>query len=448
MKKVIIFLAVLVPALLLATYLDYRSTSEIAQNSGSPPNTSLLQNTSTTVKLKTGHTFSLTHPNSFSVTVAAEGYKRLRFMAMSPDNRLFVGEMFNANDSRLGHVYIFDNFDAHSKKFTGVHTYLSNLRNPHSIAFYTDKQNKTWLYIALTDKLIRYPYTHGDNAPTTKPQTVATFPAYGQTVKQGGWHLTRTIVVHNDKLYVSVGSSCNSCEEKANEPSRGSILVMNPDGSDQTVFASGLRNAVGLTFVDNALIATNNNADHLGNDRPADTLYEIVEGKNYGWPYCYEVTKKIFPDLSQPWKKNFDCRTVPLADVELPPHSAPLGVAYFDNHLFVALHGSGDAKLQVGYKIITTDARGNQTDFLTGFQQGETVLGRPTGILVNDTKSFFVTDDFNGTIYYVEKKIIFTSAAARRLFCTAIIDKLAEFLYTPPLSPKHTEVTHGRRHGT
>ncbi len=358
----------------------------------------------TTLTLKNGRTLSLAHPDDYSLSVAAEGYKRLRFMAKSPDNRLFAGEMFNANDSTQGNVYIFDAFNAQTKKLTGVHTYLSNLRNPHSLAFYTDTNNTTWLYIALTDKLVRYAYTPGDNAPKSKPETIATFPAYGQTVKQGGWHLTRTIVVHNDKLYVSVGSSCNSCEEKESEPSRASILVMNPDGSDNHVFATGLRNAVGLTFVGDALLATNNNADHLGDDRPADTVYEVLEGKNYGWPYCYEFNKKIEADTSQKWTKNFDCTTVPLADVELPPHSAPLGITYAGKQLLIALHGSGNKKLQTGYTIVSADQNGTVSPLLTGFQQGMTVMGRPAGILVNNEKSFFVTDDFNGALYYVEKK--------------------------------------------
>ncbi len=357
-----------------------------------------------TLTLKNGRTLSLTHPDDYSLSVAAEGYKRLRFMAKSPDNRLFVGEMFNANDSQQGKIYVFDDFDLQTKKFTSVHTYLSNLRNPHSLTFYTDANNTTWLYIALTDKLIRYAYTPGDNAPTTKPETITTFPAYGQSVKQGGWHLTRTIVIHNDKLYISVGSSCNSCEEKESEPNRASILVMNPDGSDSRVFATGLRNAVGLTFVGNALLATNNNADHLGDDRPADTVYEVLEGKNYGWPYCYEFNKKIEADTSKKWTKNFDCGTAPLADIELPPHSAPLGIAYFDKQLLIALHGSGNKKLQTGYAVVSAGQNGTVSPFLTGFQQGTAVTGRPAGILVNDEKSFFVTDDFNGALYYIEKK--------------------------------------------
>ncbi len=373
-------------------------------STSTPPSVSSPAPTTTTVKLKNGRAFSLTHPNDHTLSVAAEGYQRLRFMAKSPDNRLFLGEMYNASDTRRGKVYIFDAFDEQTKKFTGTHTYVSNLRNPHSLAFYTDTDGKTWLYIALTDKLIRYPYTNSDNAPTTKPETIATFPAYGRTLGQGGWHITRTVVAKNNKLYVSVGSSCNSCEEKEDEPSRASILVMNPDGSDSKVFASGLRNAVGLTFVGSALIATNNNADHLGDNQPPDTIYEVLEGKNYGWPYCYESNTTIEPDTSKEWSKTFDCSTVPLADVKLPAHSAPLGITYFNNQLLVALHGSGNKTLKAGYTVIATTQDGKQTDFLSGFLQGTTVHGRPAGILVNDEKSFFVTDDFNGAVYYIEKK--------------------------------------------
>src|SRR6185295_17337028 len=103
----------------------------------------------------------------------------------------------------------------------------------------------------------------------------------------GGWHLTRTILIGgNGKLYVSVGSSCNACEEK--EEVRASILEMDSDGQNQRPFAHGLRNAVGLRWANSSLFATNMGSDHLGTEKPADTMYRIKEDGNYGWPYCYQ----------------------------------------------------------------------------------------------------------------------------------------------------------------
>ena len=124
--------------------------------------------------------------------------------------------------------------------------YLTGLRNPNSLAFLPIGAGASWLYLALTDRLLRYRYRAGDNAPAEKPEVLATFPDYGLSYKYGGWHLTRTIVIGgNGKVYVSVGSSCNACEEK--EEVRASVLEMDPDGRHPRYFARGLRNAVGMS---------------------------------------------------------------------------------------------------------------------------------------------------------------------------------------------------------
>lgn len=355
--------------------------------------------------LRNGRTLTLTIPGNYHISVAAQGYKHLRFMAKSPDDRLFVGEMESSSDSSNGHVYIFDEFDAVTKTFKKVTPYLSGQRNPNSIAFYTDKAGQAWLYVALTDKLVRYKYQSGDLKPSLAPETIATFPDYGRPWSKGGWHLTRTVIAHDDHIYVSVGSSCNSCEEKIEEPSRATILRMNPDGSGQKVFASGLRNAVGMKGINNKLFATVNGPDHLGNDKPEDTFIEVREGVNYGWPYCYELEGSIYADTGEKWDRPIDCKQVPLAAFGFAPHSAPLGFDIFDNTFLVALHGSGQKSLGIGYKIIALDQKTYAaSDFMTGFLEKGIVTGRPVAILANNDRSFLVTDDYNGTIYFVEKQ--------------------------------------------
>jgi glucose/arabinose dehydrogenase len=238
------------------------------------------------ISLSGGRAFELNLPEAFEISVAAQGLKRVRFMAKSPDNRIFVTDMYSLADNKRGVVYILDDFDTASKSFRKMTPYLTHLRNPNSIAFYTDRKGVNWFYLALTDRLLRYRYNAGDNAPVGEPEVLATFPDYGLSYKYGGWHLTRTIVVGgNGKIYVSVGSSCNACEEK--EEVRASILEMEPDGKKQRYFARGLRNAVGMLWVKDRLFATNMGADHLGDQRPADTMYVVRDGVNYGWPYCY-----------------------------------------------------------------------------------------------------------------------------------------------------------------
>jgi hypothetical protein len=132
--------------------------------------------TTTLVSLNNGKKFTLTHFDNYVLSVVAQGYKHLRFMAKSPDDRLFVGEQTTLDDTHTGRVIILDHWNETTKKFDGSHVYLSGQRNPHSLAFYTDDSGVTWLYVALTDKLVRYAYHNGDNAPTDKPQIIATFP--------------------------------------------------------------------------------------------------------------------------------------------------------------------------------------------------------------------------------------------------------------------------------
>src|SRR4051812_37772469 len=265
------------------------------------------------VSLADGRTFNLNLPEGFRLAVAAEGLKRVRFMAPSPDGRIFVTDMHDLTDNRKGVVYVLDSFDPAQKKFLKVTPYLTGLRNPNSVAFHTDAQGRDWFYLVLTDRLVRYRYAAGADAPEGSPEVLATFPDYGLDYKYGGWHLTRTLAFGpNGKLYVSVGSSCNACVEK--EDVRATVIEMNPDGSNRRFYARGLRNAVGLRWVDGALYATDMAADHLGKDRPADTMYALQAGTNYGWPYCYQSGPRVFADPEfNPRGRRLRCRDMPAA---------------------------------------------------------------------------------------------------------------------------------------
>lgn len=380
------------------------------------PSLKLVPNRITLTKGKRAGTFELNLPQGFGISVAAEGLKRVRFMAKSPDGRIFVTDMFNLTDNKRGVVYILDQFDSDSKSFKTVTTYLKDLRNPNSIAFYTDQQGISWFYLAVTDRLVRYKYSAGENSPTSQPEVLATFPDYGLSYKYGGWHLTRTIAVGgNGKIYVAVGSSCNACEEK--EEVRASVLEMDPDGKHQRHFARGLRNAVGLRWINSSLFATNMGSDHLGDHKPADTMYALNDGTNYGWPYCYQSGPGRFPDPKfNPGGKRMNCRSVPAAYASFDAHSSPLGLEYFDansvdalrDSFLVGLHGSTKEQLNRGYRVVRLrgrDARPAQPeDFINGFLQGKKINGRPVDILNLGNDTFLLTDDYAGVVYYVYKK--------------------------------------------
>ena len=364
------------------------------------------------ITLKSGKTFNLNLPENYDITPAAEGLHRVRFFAKSPDGRIFVTDMHDLTDNRKGVVYILDEFDLQTGKFREVTQYSTGLRNPNSVQFYTDENGQDWLYLALTDKLLRYKFTEGETAPSDrKPQTLATFPDYGLSYKYGGWHLTRTIAINAEtrKIYVSVGSSCNACKEK--EAVRATVLEMNPDGSNQKTFAKGLRNAVGLKFVGKILFATNQGADHLGDDKPDETFYALKDGGDYGWVSCYQANGKIFADPKFGAKSR--CRNVPASYAFFPAHSSALGFDYFDqatadetikSAFLVALHGSTDERIGHGYKIIIVRKGEKPQDFINGFLQHKTVVGRPCDIMRLDENSFLFSDDRAGVVYYVKRK--------------------------------------------
>jgi glucose/arabinose dehydrogenase len=251
-----------------------------------------------------GKQITLNLPPGFDISVAATGIPRARFFARSPDGRIFITSMYNLADNTRGAIYILEGWDASARRFTRITPYLQHLRNPNNVAFYTDPAGQSWIYVPLTDRLLRYKYNAGDSAPSTTPQVLLRFPDYGLDYKYGGWHLTRTVAVATlhgrTRVYITSGSSCNYCQEL--EAERAALVAIDPDGGHPQLLAHGLRNAVDLRFVPEvdggALFATNMGDDHLGDKLPEDTFFELDANNNpgpiaqasvpnYGWPTCY-----------------------------------------------------------------------------------------------------------------------------------------------------------------
>jgi len=362
------------------------------------------------ISLKNGKTFSLNIPSGYEIIPAAEGLKRVRFFAKAPDGRLFVTDMYNLTDNKRGVIYILDGWDERSGKFTKVIPYMTGLHNPNSVQFYRDASGQDWIYIAETEKLTRRRFTSGEEKPSDpKPETLATFPDYGLSYKYGGWHLTRTIAFSPaGKLYVSVGSSCNSCEEK--EKVRATVLELDPDGKNSRVFARGLRNAVSVKWLNDALWATNQGSDHLGTAKPDETMYSLKADADYGWPYCHSSNGRIFADAKI--KRRSGCSNVTRPDLFFPARSSAMGFDYFDqsadpairDSFLVSLHGSTNKAIGRGYKIVSIQKDRPSRDIITGFLQAGKVIGRPCDVLKLSSHSFLFTDDHTGVIYLVHKK--------------------------------------------
>ena len=289
---------------------------------------------------------------------------------------------------------------------------------PFGMAFTKDA-----FFLGNTDAVLRYPYQRaaGDTGPAIqlgKPEKIASLP--GQGYNQ---HWTRNIVVAPDgtKLYVSVGSASNASPE---ESPRASVLQMNLDGTERKVFASGLRNPVGLAFHPKTadLYATVNERDGLGDNLPPDYFTRLREGEFYGWPYVYFAPQNLDPRMvdksGRSLRPDLAARTK-TPDVFLQTHSASLGLAFstgttfpekYRQGAFVAFRGSWNRSRGTGYKIvfIPFDADGRPKgwyeDFVTGFlldPAGPVTWGRPVGLLVLPDGSLLFTEEINGRIYRV-----------------------------------------------
>ncbi len=330
-------------------------------------------------------------PPGFRIDTFASGLGGPRFMAVSPSGDLFV------SIPARGQVVVLPDRDGDGRADrTGV--YADGLTRPHGLAFF-----RGYLYVAETGGVVRFAYRPGD-LTGGKPEVVV------RDLPSGGGHWTRTVAFGPDgKMYVSVGSSCNVCEEK--DPRRAAILQFNPDGTGGRIFARGIRNAVGITFHPRTseLWATNNGRDWLGDDFPPDTILVVKDGAHHGWPHC-NGQRVPDPDYGRP---DF-CKTTALPTVEIQAHSATLGLTFYAGSmfppdyrgdLFVGLHGSWNRSAPTGYKVIRIPMRdgrpGAPQDFAVGWLQGGQASGRPVDVITGKDGALYVSDDRAGVIHRI-----------------------------------------------
>ena len=228
-----------------------------------------------------------------------------------------------------------------------------------------------------------------------------------------GGHNTRTVLLSLDGeyLFVSIGSSCNVCIEE--DERRATIMRYAPDGSEEMIYAEGLRNAVGITFRPgtNELWATNNGRDWLGDDQPPETVYHVQQGEDAGWPRCH-AARIVDPEFGE----SGACEGVAEPEVEMQAHSAPLGLTFYtgeqfpaDYHgdMFVAFHGSWNRSTPTGYKVIhipmdDQGTPGTVRDFAVGWlREDGSDWGRPVDVVTGAEGSLFISDDAGGKIYRV-----------------------------------------------
>jgi glucose/arabinose dehydrogenase len=331
-------------------------------------------------------------PAGFEISVYARDLDDPRMLAIDPQGRLCVAER------GAGRIVCFadENADGLPEKQVVV---ASGLNSPSSLAFYRDGS----LYVGETTRILQL----------TQPDQEGVFQN-SQTIIEGlpsGGHSTRTVLFSPDwsSLYVSIGSSCNVCEEQ--DPRRAAIMRYNPDGSGGEVFASGLRNAVGITFRPGTdeLWATNNGRDWMGDNQPPETVNLVRQGEDFGWPRCHAGR---IPDPE--FGGSDACQGVADPQVEMQAHSAPLGLEFYtgtqfpqeyQGDLFVTFHGSWNRSVPTGYKVVRIPMQGATPgpvqDFATGWLINNNSWGRPVDLVTGPEGSLFLSDDAGGRLYRI-----------------------------------------------
>ncbi|MBI4363580.1 MAG: PQQ-dependent sugar dehydrogenase [Candidatus Doudnabacteria bacterium] len=328
-------------------------------------------------------------PDGFSISVFAKDLPGARVIVFDSLNNMWVSR------TSEGAVTLLEVQDGAVKNQSDI---FRNLRKPHGLAF-----EDFILYIAEEHRVSRVGTYTEDSL-----HKIADLPT------QGGGHFTRTLGFGPDgRLYVSVGSSCNVCNE--GDLRRAAIYSMKPDGSDFKLFAKGLRNTVFFTwsYLDGRMWGTDMGRDYLGDNLPPEEINILQEGKNYGWPICYgnKINDRNF-DKNQYIRD--PCEDTEAPQVEMPAHSAPLGLAFvpeegwpedYWHDLIVAFHGSWNRSEPTGYKLVRVklDSKGNFEgieDFITGWLQRDDVLGRPVDVIFYN-RALFVSDDKAGVIYKI-----------------------------------------------
>ena len=276
-------------------------------------------------------------------------------------------------------------------------------RQPFGLAFQGD-----YLYVGFTDCIVRYMYSSGDLTPQNAPEQLVVLPT--------GGHSTRNILFSRDgsKMYVTVGSASNN--DDGEDELRAAINAYNPDGTGHRIFASGLRNPVGLAWQPgtDTLWTVVNERDNLGDDLVPDYATSVRDGGFYGWPYAY-IGQNYDPLHEGKMPGLVERAIVP--DVPIPSHSAPLGITFYTgtqfparyrSGAFVALHGSWNRSTTAGVKVVfvpfESGRPGTIEDFLTGFVISEaknTKWGRPVGVTVAPDGALLVSDDAGNQIWRV-----------------------------------------------
>lgn len=344
-------------------------------------------------------------PPGFRVDILARDLFGPRLLRISPSGDLFIAE------SQAGRVRVLGAIDG-SREAAQNEVFANGLERPFGIAFYPPGSEPKWVYVAETNAVVRFAYRRGDLHARSGPETIV-----ATLTDAPGGHWTRDLAFSPDgaQMLVSVGSASNVAEGAADERDRADVLVFDPEGGGRQVFASGIRNCVGLAVhgTTGDVWCSTNERDGLGDDLVPDFVTRVRRSGFYGWPWYYLGDHE---DPRHAGERRDLAGTVIVPDVLLQAHSAPLQMIFYEatafptkyrGGAFVALHGSWNRARRTGPKVIAVPLEagvpaGEYEDFMTGFvEDDDAVWARPVGVAVARDGSLFVSDDGNGTIWRV-----------------------------------------------
>jgi glucose/arabinose dehydrogenase len=356
-------------------------------------------------------------PPGFEVELFAAGLDQPRTLRTAPNGDIFLAE------SGSGRIRVFRTAGGATHPETSA-VFASGLSLPYGIAFWPPGPAPHFVYVAETNRVVRFPYAVGDLQAHAAPQVIV------RRLPEGG-HWTRDLAFTPDgrRLLVSVGSASNLNTAMRGPPppglppgaawgddeGRADVLSFDPDGRDAQIYATGLRNCSGEAIqpATGALWCVVNERDGLGDNLPPDYATAVQPGGFYGWPWFYIGNH---PDPRMPEVRADLSSAVIVPDVLIQPHSAPLGITFYTGtqfpagyhgDAFVTLHGSWNRARRTGYKVVRlrfADGKptGEYEDFLTGFvASDQAVWGRLVGVTVANDGALLVSEDGNGTIWRV-----------------------------------------------
>jgi glucose/arabinose dehydrogenase len=378
---------------------------------------------------------SLFVPKGFQVSVVAR-IPKARFMAVAPNGDILVSQPSEGKVKLI--------------RGSSVTDFATGLNQPHDMVFH-NLGSKTFVYIAETNRVIRYLYSDGDLSGKNLEVVIKDLPSASLPELGGRYgHALKNIAIDNkDRLFVSIGSSCNVCMgDTVANPVRGSIYVYDADGTNPRLYARGIRNAEGLDFVpgtfelwvvinnrDNAPYPYQKDFDGDGasdygkvmqsfvDNYPIEPFTKVREGGDYGWPFCNSnnqagVDNMPFDrdmDMNQDGSKR-NCSKIDRVSKGIQAHSAPLGLSFLGDSSFPmpyragavsALHGSWNRASKTGYKVIFFPWKdgqpGAEQDLVTGFLDAGQVWGRPVDVVPDNKGGLLISDDYSGTVYRLSK---------------------------------------------